>query len=188
MPDIQIPSRPFYFVRHGRTDANAQALMCGGEWDIALNTEGESQAKALADLVTTLSPKIDKIFCSSMLRARQTADFLNQKLGAKIEIVDGLKEWLVGEWEKRPWGELPNPFNTTVEPPGGETRARFESRIANAVTDALNSFSGTPLFVSHGAAAHALFTVLGTDLLQIKNCEIYLVAPEGGRWVLRIVS
>lgn len=162
--------------------------MCGGEWDIALNAEGEAQAAALAPLVVNLAPKIDKIFVSSMLRARQTADFLNKNLQAEIEVIPDLKEWLVGEWEKRPWGEVPNPFATAVEPPGGESRAHFESRVGAAVADVLTRFEGVPLFVSHGAAAHALFSVLGADLVQVDNAKIYLVQPAGLRWTLSLIS
>ncbi len=179
-----IASRVFYFVRHGRTEANAQGLMCGGEWDIDLNEEGTIQARAASDLISSLEPRINGIFCSPMRRARQTSELINAQTKLTVEIIEDLREWRVGEWESKPWGEVPNPFNTTEDPPGGERRLDFESRIERAVAGVLNNFPGIPLFVSHGAAAHALFTVLGADKLQIENCVIYRVEPNGLRWIV----
>ncbi len=177
-----IPARVFYFVRHGRTDANAQGLTCGGDWDIPLNAEGVEQAKLASLSFNSLNPPIDCLFVSPMLRARQTAELLNSSLKVSVEVNEDLREWRVGEWEGKPWGDVPNPFNTTEEPPGGETRESFERRLERAVNSILTSSKGVPLLVSHGAAAHALFTVLGVDKLQIENCVLYRIEPMGIRW------
>jgi probable phosphoglycerate mutase len=180
-----IPSKRFYFLRHGKTDANERGLTCGGEWDISLNAEGVSQAEKLSVMLAHVDFKINAIFCSPMKRAQETARLINSHLKAPIYTIEELREWCVGEWETKPWGEVPNPFNTTIDPPLGETRAFFEQRIERAVANVLSNFSGTPLFVSHGAAAHALFTVLGTDKIQIENCTLYSVNPGELKWSLQ---
>jgi 2,3-bisphosphoglycerate-dependent phosphoglycerate mutase len=179
-----IPARLFYFVRHGQTDANTQGLMCGGDWDIPLNVQGRIQAEGLAPSLIELTPKIQKIFVSPMQRALETAKLLNNAANLELEVVEGLREWRVGQWERKPWGEVPNPFNTTEEPAEGELRADFETRIETAVANILNGYRGTPLIVSHGAAAHALFTVMGTDLNLIDNCVIYQIQPVNKRWII----
>jgi len=183
-----IPPRVFYYVRHGQTDANAQNMMCGGDWDISLNAEGRSQAKVVASKVRALTPKIEKLFVSPMTRTQQTAEIINTALGLEMKTVEGLREWKVGEWEQKPWDDVPNPFNTTVDPPGGESRVEFEARVSSAVTEILNGFSGVPLIVAHGAVAHSLFTVLGSDIFEIENCVVYLIQPEGFKWTLTVVT
>lgn len=176
----------FYFVRHGQTDANARGLMCGGEWDIELNETGQEQATKLADKVARLNPSITKLCVSPMLRAQQTAKHLNSILKAPKLTVEGLREWCVGEWEGRPWDDVPNPFNTTEDPPAGETRSQFEDRVLNAVKNSLKSHHDEVLlFVSHGAVAHALFTLLGVDSLKIENCALYQIYADGLHWKLK---
>ncbi len=181
---FQIPSRPFFYIRHGKTEANAKSIMCGGEWDIPLIEDGIAQAHLAGTKLINVSPKIDQIFVSPMIRARQTADIINEYVDVELQTVENLREWKVGEWEKKPWGDLPNPFTTNAEPPGGESRFQFEQRIASAIQNVLINFAGVPLFVSHGAAAHALFTVLITDLLIIENCQPYFIQPAGPSWKL----
>jgi len=163
--------------------------MCGGEWDIPLNDVGQEQSLSLSTKVLDLvGPSIEEIYASPMLRAQQTAENINQKLCLEITTVEDLKEWCVGDWEKQPWESVPNPFNTTEEPPNGETREAFEARVVSAINKTLANSIKTVLFVSHGAFAHALFTVLGVDRLQIENCEIYKVEPFDKQWYLSKVT
>ena len=177
----------FYFVRHGQTDANAQGLTCGGDWDISLNEKGKEQARRLANKIATLSPSIEHLYVSPMLRTRQTAEKLNAKLKAPISIIEGLREWRVGDWEKRPWKEIPNPFYTTENPANGEAIEQFEVRIRQTLNEILNQKKGIALIVSHGAVAHRLFNYLGFEQVQIENCEIYKVEPARSKWTLNKV-
>jgi broad specificity phosphatase PhoE len=183
-----ILKKTFYFVRHGQTDANANSLMCGGDWDIALNSVGLLQAKNLSEKIESLTPKIELICISPMIRTQETARNINLKAGLPTLTVEGLREWRVGDWEKRPWQDVPNPFNTTEDPTNGESREVFENRVSKTINEELNKHSETILFVSHGAFAHALFTVMGVDQLQISNCEIYKVYPEKASWCISKVS
>ncbi|NCN26299.1 histidine phosphatase family protein [bacterium] len=180
----QIPTKPFYYVRHGQTDANANGLTCGGDWDLPLNELGLSQASKLASKLLSFSPKIEEIRCSPMIRAKQTAETLNSLLKAPMSIVEGLREWRVGDWEKLPWENVPNPFNTTEDPSNGETREAFEERVTNTISNELKNTTKTLLFVSHGAFAHALFTYLGIEQSRIENCELYQVEPIDHKWTL----
>lgn len=73
---IKKPNKIFYFVRHGITQANLQKLWCGGDWDIELHPDGESQAKSLSERLLEIEPHVDRIFSSPMVRAQQTMQFL----------------------------------------------------------------------------------------------------------------
>lgn len=59
-----------YFVRHGKTDYNEKNLLSGGDLDISINEEGKKQAKITAKLLKNV--KFDVIFCSPLIRAKET--------------------------------------------------------------------------------------------------------------------
>ena len=73
----------FYAVRHGQTDWNALGRVCG-RTDLPLNAEGERQARQTAGSLRGLA--IERIVCSPLLRARQTADFAAQALGLPVRV------------------------------------------------------------------------------------------------------
>jgi broad specificity phosphatase PhoE len=183
-----IEKKTFYFVRHGQTDANAQELMCGGEWDIPLNSAGMAQAELLIDKVFQQDEAIEKIYVSSMIRAQKTAEILNTKLQAPMETSESLIEWCVGDWERKPWKDVPNPFNTTEDPTNGETREGFEERVIETINKFLKKESKTLLFVSHGAFAHTLFTFMGIDPDHIQNATLYKVYPSDHHWHLLTIT
>lgn len=182
-----LPAVEFYFIRHGQTDANANGLMCGGDWDIKLNDTGHRQSIKASNLLLKLKDNIEAFYVSPMKRALQTAHNLNQ-INAEIVIENDLIEWRVGDWEYQPWDEVPNPFSTTEDPPNGETRLFFEERVIFAVHRILTNEKRKVLIVSHGAVAHVLFTSLGMDQVKIENSTLYHVKPDGMSWTLERVS
>lgn len=180
-----ILSKKFYFIRHAETEANAKRLMCGGEWDIPLNDRGLEQVKLARPIFERINDQIVKLFVSPMERTKTTADLLNENLELPIEYMEGLREWCVGDWERQPWSEVPNPFNTTEDPVGGETRLVFEERVIKTINECLEKVGDQSiLFVSHGAVAHTLFTYMGVDTPFIKNATIYALSPKEKHWHL----
>jgi GrpB-like predicted nucleotidyltransferase (UPF0157 family) len=183
----KLPRKTFYFIRHGRTHANEQGLMCGGDWDVPLSEEGFKQAREISPEMKKLSPAPTQVFVSPMLRAQQTAEILNKELQLSKSSLEGLREWCVGEWEKLPWGDVPNPFGSNIDPPKGESRLIFEARVELALIEALNT-TELPMLVAHGGVAHALFTILGVDPILIDNCSVYRVSPGEKGWDLERVT
>ena len=182
-------SKKFYYIRHAQTDANANEIMCGGDWDIPLNQIGIEQVESARPVLEAIKDNISKIFVSPMERTRMTAQILNKNLEIEIEYIEGLREWCVGDWDKKPWSDVPNPFNTVEDPPNGETRIEFENRVINAVNECLEkSGDENILFVSHGAVAHILFSCLGVDTPSIKNATLYSLLPGDKHWQLKVVE
>jgi broad specificity phosphatase PhoE len=73
-----------YFVRHGETSGNL-----GGFWQSPqepLNEKGRNQAAALADRFKSFS--FDRIFVSTMNRARETADVITSNMSTEKEYSD----------------------------------------------------------------------------------------------------
>ncbi len=180
--------KSFYFIRHGQTDANANGLMCGGEWDIPLNERGENQSLKIQNKVASILPAPTLLCVSPMIRTQQTATNINKRLAAPTITIEGLREWCVGDWDKEPWEKVPNPFETNQDPTNGERKSDFEQRVITTVDRALTEHqSECILFVSHGAFAHMLFSHLGIDQLQIENCVIYKVMWIDSNWTIQKV-
>ncbi|MFN3455027.1 MAG: histidine phosphatase family protein [Pseudobdellovibrio sp.] len=175
---FNIPDKSFYFVRHGFTDANRDELWSGGGWDISLNEIGIAQAQKASLLVLSLEHEIDKIFCSPMIRSKQTTDLLNSKTLKPVEIIENLREWKVGELEGKPWDKsiLKTPIEKWGHPPGGESIFDFYQRVGGAVEFCLNE-AKTPLISAHGAVGRALLKLLNLPDQHIENCQIYKIQP-----------
>ena len=155
--------RRLFLVRHGESEWNAVRRL-QGQADIALSSQGEAQAIALAATVAQLAP--DRVITSDLRRAHQTASLLGYP-DARQDA--RLREVNVGDWTGLPIADI---IATDAEayrgwragtfaPPGGEHWQDFSLRTANAVL----SESGTAkrlLVVCHGGVIRALLqTLLG---------------------------
>ena len=85
-----------YLVRHGETAWTLTAQHTG-RTDLALNEQGERQARELAARLAAL--RIDHILSSPLQRARRTAELALPD--ASIEADDDLMEWDYGAYEGR---------------------------------------------------------------------------------------
>ncbi len=86
-----------YLIRHGQTEWNKLKVM-QGRTDIPLNEVGISQAKTLGEKIKNV--KFAKVFCSPLLRARQTFENLGGRQCIDVVYDDRLLERNYGEFEK----------------------------------------------------------------------------------------
>jgi broad specificity phosphatase PhoE len=94
---------PLLLARHGQTADNASGLILGRR-DPALSELGEQQAVGLA--VQARARGVAAIWCSPLLRARQTASVVGHALGAEPAVIEDLIESARGEWEGVPQSVL----------------------------------------------------------------------------------
>jgi broad specificity phosphatase PhoE len=87
---------PLLLARHGQTIDNANGLILGRR-DPALSELGEQQAAGLA--VQARARGVVAIWCSPLLRARQTASIVGHGLGVEPAVVEDLIESARGDWE-----------------------------------------------------------------------------------------
>ena len=141
-----------YLVRHGQTDWNLERKIQGGT-DIPLNENGRMQAKEVSEDIAKLN--IDKIICSNMSRAKETAEIINQKVGKKITIDNRLRETDYGDMEGKPVTSLTEEdwqiFNSYPEKVNGESRANVYKRIKSFMDD-IKEDKENILVVTHGGA------------------------------------
>ena len=136
---------PFWFLRHGETDWNAQGLSQGST-DIPLNAVGLIQARRAAATIAGLG--IASIVASPLSRAKDTARIAAEALGAQegLPMGDWSDDWIAGDWT----------------PEGAETFAGLRARAVRGVNRALAK-PAPVLVVAHGALFRALRQAAGLE-------------------------
>ncbi len=122
-----------HLIRHGFTDANLKGQYIGNRTDLPLSPEAVTELQSLRESVDY--PDVEAVYCSPMLRARQSAAVLypdNNPIP-----VDELTEYDFGDFEGKTADELEgNPdymawaAGQLSAPPGGETNNNFIKRTA----------------------------------------------------------
>jgi broad specificity phosphatase PhoE len=159
----------FYFMRHAQTDAHVQKRICGGEWDLPLNQEGILQANEAALRYLDALSDVKTVVSSPLTRAKMTAAAFAGQLKLPLVTIEEFKEWSLGEWDKKPFEEVPELFTRLDDPPQGEPRAQFEQRVLIALRHALD-LAGPVLIVSHGAVWFSLLKILHLETHHVGSC------------------
>ncbi|MCB1783355.1 MAG: histidine phosphatase family protein [Alphaproteobacteria bacterium] len=173
-----IPSKAFYMIRHGETEANAARIMAGS-MDTPLTEKGRLQAKDVQRVVENLEIKPQTLVHSHLSRARDTARIINEVLGAPMYENPDLGEFHAGEWEGVPYEECNRIFYGWETPPGGETPDEFTNRIQRGKSHSLESYDGPVLIVCHGGVFRGFGRIYGLDVPGVfKNCHLYEFQPD----------
>jgi alpha-ribazole phosphatase len=91
-----------HLIRHGLTDANLLGLYIGNRTDLPLNPEGLAELKELSEKIEY--PKIERLYSSPMMRAKQTGAVLFPNMN--IKVIDELTEFDFGAFEGKNGNEL----------------------------------------------------------------------------------
>lgn len=148
-----------HLIRHGQTDWNEERR-AQGQSDSQLTALGITQARELGDKLKDLH--FDKIFCSSSLRTRQTAEQAFKDRQQAITYLDSLREIHLGPWEGRLYDEIeeedpdsfrhfwhePHQFSVTGAESFYDMQQRAIKTIRNIGQDSLDQRVAV---VSHGA-------------------------------------
>lgn len=144
-------------IRHGETPLNVARVLQPA--DTPLSARGIEQAQALARRLAGM--QVAAIVSSDLPRAHHTAELIAAASGVPIEISELLRERNFGDWRGLAYDTLPvNPLLMADAPPGGESVAVFEARVAQAfalvVQRASRLVSGALVVVSHGLVLRAM--------------------------------
>ena len=161
--------RPFWYLRHGETDWNANGLSQGRS-EIPLTETGIAQAGRAAALLVARSDSfapIARIVSSPLGRARRTAEIVEAAMVRSghprlpLGIDPELQEVCFGVQEGQPMGDWYDSWIAgDYTPEGAEVFADLMARAAAAVNRA-TAGEGTVLVVCHGAMFRALRAVMG---------------------------
>jgi broad specificity phosphatase PhoE len=168
---------PFWFLRHGETDWNAQGLSQGNV-DIPLNPTGLAQARSAAGRLRNRG--IATIVSSPLSRARVTAEIAGEALSLPAQTDDDLREVRFGVQEGHPMSDwFPHWVAGNFTPEGAETFAELRRRAVIAVNRA-TALPPVVLIVAHGALFRALRTAMGIEpLIRTPNAVPIWCEPPG---------
>ena len=158
-------------VRHGRTEFNATGRL-QGRTDNPLDEVGLAQAEAVA---AYLQPELlpDTLFvCSPLLRARQTATAIVDRVGSSFDIDERWIELDYGSYEGLRQAEVPANVwrewrsDSDFAAPQGESLNQVQERVSQACDDLAQRLNGrTAVVVSHvSPIKSAVAWALGVDV------------------------
>ena len=190
-------------IRHGETGWNFDRRL-QGHTDIALNHEGERQARALG--ASLQEEPLAAIIASDLQRARQTAQAVANWHVLPVQTDPALRERCFGGFEGLTYDVIARRFPVefaawqardpdAAMPPGdteGETFRRFYARCLDAFASWAGRYPGqTIALVAHGGVLECAYRAaqgigLGTPRkFQVYNASINRLTWQDGRLSLR---
>lgn len=161
-------------VRHGETNENHAQIVQHA--DVELSERGHVQAKMLAKRLQDFN--IQHVFCSDLLRTRQTSAHYLEVSEVAISYTPWLRERNFGDLRGKPYSEIGYDFTETeTSPKNGENKAVFAFRVEQAwknIQTRARFCSGDLLVVSHGLVCKTLVAnhlVLGNGIELPKRWE-----------------
>ncbi len=169
------------FLRHAQTQANRDGIL-QGRTDTPISDIGVEQANEAAKKWKDIS--VDCVYCSPLLRARQTAEIVLKGRDIPVIFDDRLSERYFGEYQMRSvedllaagfeWERSYSEYDYSLF--GIESLGSVRDRVNSFLEDLKKEPFNHVLIISHGAVA-MLFRLyfLGGKLLwdeqKIDNCH-----------------
>ncbi len=185
---MSLPEQPVLFLaRHGQTDYNLKRRF-QGQLPVPLDETGRAQAVELAERAASYG--FASLWCSPLLRARETADEVERRLGLPAREDARLMETDAGDWTDRTFAEvhdeMPDELNAFLagDPafafPGGESFAQQEVRVGAALEE-IELGPLPALIVCHGMVIRAAFAARSGEWLpggqRVANGAIVPLSP-----------
>ena len=188
-----LPSRAFYFVRHGETQFNVERRFQGSV-DVPLNDNGVQQAKRAARVLSGHS--FSRIVASPASRVLTTAGFIAGYDETPIHIEQDLMEFHVGSLEgqcisstMKLHGIESGASILSILPDDADKWHEFVPRICSAVSRWTDRYADeTLLIVSHGLVFRALTEILLGQSKMSKNAVPFEFKPGPAGWTLSELS
>lgn len=142
-------------VRH--TSVNVQKGVCYGQTDVPLKASWKEEFEEIRNKLEVFYPA--EIYSSPLLRCRQLATYLNQK----VNVDDRLMELDFGRWEMKEWNSIPaielDPWmrNFVIETvPEGESYLQLFNRATSFVHSLATLKHDRIIVITHAGIIRAL--------------------------------
>lgn len=181
------PDRPFFpprgagvqrvfLLRHGEIQSPSSVKRYVGQTDLPLSEAGRQTAHRWAGRFS--GSVFSGLFCSDLVRSRETAEIVGHGRPTGIEPIPGLREIHMGRWENEPFdavrARFPEAFRRrgehmdTFRPPGGESFRDLQQRAVAAFDGIVGRTPGDLLIIGHAGVNRALLChVLGLPLARL---------------------
>lgn len=153
---------------------NQQGLI-NGFLDDTLTEEGMTQAREAAEL---MPQTIKHIYSSSLGRAKETAEIINEKLGVGLTFHDELKEVNFGDLQGTPYLDEYRERHIHLDydwRPTGECVEDVKKRVLSVLKEiSMKSGDEEALIVAHGGIIRMLYFLELNELVEnIPNASIH---------------
>jgi broad specificity phosphatase PhoE len=170
MPRFIAP-QPFYLIRHGQTDWNAEGRFQGSV-DIPLNDVGRQQAKrnGLAFKMELPNTEGWRFVSSPLARARETMEIVRANAGLDPKaygLEPLLREVSYGDWERQTIEEISRIDAASIAkragnkwgfvPPNGESYQMLADRVRTVLT----ALKGPTVITAHGGVLRSIYYLIG---------------------------
>jgi probable phosphoglycerate mutase len=172
-------------VRHGATDHTTEKRFSGrGGHDPALNADGRAQVRAVADWLAPLADEIDVVLSSPLVRTRETAEIIAERMAHPVEVEEGLAEAAFGTWEGLTFHEVQQTYPDDLDAwlgsldvaPGehGDSFQEMDRRVGRIRDRLLSRYPGQAvLAVTHVTPIKLLVaSALGAPLDAVYKMEL----------------
>lgn len=167
-------------IRHGESEADLLNVH-EGRADFPLTERGERQVRAMAEYVSARYD-LTKIYCSTLKRARRTAELLSETTGAPLTPDDRLREFNNGllagldrQTAREKYPIVPNvPIHDAVYEQESKLGFRFRADYMLSKILSENGGDDTVAVVTHGGMINQLYHAF----LRL-NVESGLLFPTG---------
>lgn len=172
-----------YTVRHGQSFVNLSDWD-GTNFDQGLTDLGKEQAANLAGWLPNFLPEVHAIYCSSMIRARETVAPLAAAYDIAPTFDDHIREIGSNRWNHLAFGPdemptFPNEFWASERPYAaigtdeGESMMHFRTRVGRFVEELRVRHHGeTVIVVCHGGVVEAVFDHV-FNIGPWRRCEVW---------------
>lgn len=200
--DLQCPATVLV-MRHGESEGNVSRRLSAAEPGGGLTDRGHQQARAAAEVLAERN--VARVYCSPLLRARQTASELAAALGAGEPVVlQGMREFGLGDLEgsdsDADWARVDAVFDAWLDGdlqaalPGAESGRDVVARVRDDLDGVADLHRGeTVVVVSHGGAMSLALPWLAHNVRNdrargagIANCAVVELSGDSDGW--RLVS
>ncbi|WFD12066.1 histidine phosphatase family protein [Tepidibacter hydrothermalis] len=173
--------RLIYLIRHGETELGGEKRYVG-HTDCSLSNKGIDRIKGLKSTFSNIP--VDHVFCSDLLRTKQTANILfpNKKIVSMTE----LREINMGKWDGLTFKEVreqyPEMFEKRIHNiggfivPDGESFRDCQKRAFHALEKLISNTNGNLAVCGHAG----FFRSLIIGLLNMNLHDIFKINQDYG--------
>lgn len=195
-------NRTVYLIRHGKIKLEDNQRRYIGQVDLPLSGEGIRQAQYLGKKIKDVD--VSKVYCSDLLRSRQTAQIIMGNRTVPILVRKDLREIHMGEWEGRTFShivkEYPEEFKARgadigyYRVRGGESFADCFKRVIHSLNEIMDSSSGSILLIGHAGVNRLLLCyVLGMPLANLFRINqdygcLNIITTKKSSWQVKLVN
>ena len=183
--------KTIYFIRHAQSEANLKDILASRQ-DFPRTQKGRQEAAVIASEFKDIA-QLDRIFCSPLTRAQQTAQPIAEAFGLDVEIDERLTEQDLGVFSGMTYAELDDRPDYMHEhskrwkwiPEGGGESYEMIANRLEPLFQSLEFLEGDcSLFVTHAVTLRMVKAILEQTLPDYprkiaKNGEIWQVQFAG---------